>query len=453
MIQNITFKDDPYGKVEIRIDDESLPIDINGESLPIYIYEIDRKQTYFTIDSLDTPLYDSIKLNAQLLCDDEVIDDGIVDISIWNTTKTREFYHNSFIIDNGHIQEIIPNKLKSGEYVFVMEYAGNKYYQPTSINQFFKVKKRYITFDFNKERYYGDPQTVITISGTLKDIENNNPISFCTIYYHYEDNIEEVTSDIDGKISFNVVIPSPDISHCNTQSQTIDDNDDRYLGYGNNINTHDPPQYPLYVTLETNNYILNETYTYIIPNKIPTIMNADILEDNQITIMGHILTEDIDTGCAKYGKVTITMMDGNYSTSSTVDQNGIFDRYIPVNNLAKYIENDNSSDDPHDNEIIKIITQLNIQATDNQINVGEDMSVHAEVTSTKTVTDGMLSFYLYNEQGKNIYRYVTQISNNGEADFVFFTSKQGKYTIKAEYYGIGRFKDSVNEEDIIIEVV
>ena len=444
MIHNVTFKDDPYGNVEIRIDDESLLVDI---------YEIDRKQTYFVIDSLDTPLYDDIYLNAQLLCENEPVDDGIVSVSIWNTRKTREFYHNSFVIDKGHIQELIPNKLKSGEYIFVMEYAGNKYYQPTSINQYFKIRKRYITFDFSKERYYGNPQTAVTISGTLKDIETQNPISFCTIYYHYEDTVEEVTSDIDGKISFNVIVPSPDISHCGTQSNTINYSDDRYLGYGSNTNTYDPPQYPLYVTLETNSYILNETYTYVIANKIPTIMSADIIEDT-LTIMGHILTEDTyDTGYAKYGKVTIEAMDGYYKDSSTVDQYGNFSKNIIISNLAQCITNDNDSNEPHNNEILKIITQLNIQAIDNHINVGEDMFVHVEVTSTRTVTDGMVSFFLYNEQGKNIYRYVTQISNSGEVDFVFFTSKKGRYTVKAEYYGIGRFKDSTSEEDIIIEVV
>ena len=82
------------------------------------------------------------------------------------------------------------------------------------------------------------------------------------------------------------------------------------------------------------------------------------------------------------------------------------------------------------------------------------MQYDAQIISTYgNVIDGMIAFSLYNSDERQVYRYVSKLNEEGKATFLFNTSKSGTYTVKINYYGMGRYKDSENNEDIVFEVV
>ena len=80
------------------------------------------------------------------------------------------------------------------------------------------------------------------------------------------------------------------------------------------------------------------------------------------------------------------------------------------------------------------------------------LSVSAVIYYTTLVLTPFFEI-LYNIDEKQVYLYVSKLDEDGKARFIFYTSKADIYTVKVDYYGIGRYKDSTSNEDIIFEVV
>ena len=100
------------------------------------------------------------------------------------------------------------------------------------------------------------------------------------------------------------------------------------------------------------------------------------------------------------------------------------------------------------------ITSINLTVEEYVVKTGELITANANVFSEESsdyVKNGMVVFILAKDEffNKEVYRYATEIDNIGQAIFLFNTSVENKYYIKAYYYGIFGLQDA---ESKIIEV-
>ena len=89
--------------------------------------------------------------------------DGTVTITIYNDKDI--YYSQNVHFQKGHILDNIVNKLPLGEYRCVIEYSGNKYFQPSTLDMIFLVEKRLAKCTVDSDYYYGDLQERIIING------------------------------------------------------------------------------------------------------------------------------------------------------------------------------------------------------------------------------------------------------------------------------------------------
>lgn len=449
-INQISFKDDPYGSVNIKIDNADIPLDI---------LEIDKAETHFELNKpLNTILYNDIIVDATLYENNDIVKHGNVIITIWNTEKTRKYYETTLTIDNGDIITAIPNNLAVGEYVLSLSYNGDKYFAENTTNFIFIVDKRTLICYYDKSSYYGDPEETVTVQGTIRDKDNKKIIPNCPLKYQFNNIIYDIVTDSNGRFSVNVTIPPTDISHCNVinagESLSVDDPD--YLGYRSS-SSYQKVSYPLCVCSTRENYILKPTQVYVIAKKLPTSINANVTSydnTNKATVVGEVRADTNSAyKYARYGYINISVLNDAHKIHTNLNASGDFSEDILFIDLIDAIENDEPTV-VHDDTSASLGTQVNASVIKSSLKVGDTMQCDAQIISTYgNVIDGMIAFSLYNSDERQVYRYVSKLDEEGKATFLFNTSKSGTYTVKINYYGMGRYKDSENNEDIVFEVV
>ena len=220
MLEEIDFQD-TNNKVSITIDNET-------QELPIK--KINRLSTYIDLDeSLNTALENNIELRASLyyikknsVVNDESTEeidpdtklniDGTVTVTIYNGSKI--YYSANKKFKKGSIVDSIENTLPLGSYLMVIEYGGNKYFEPSSLSVNFNVEKRLGICVFDKDRYYGEFTETIVISGVFKDKLRDTAVKDCILQYDFDGETKECKTGADGSFNMSITIPKPDITHC-----------------------------------------------------------------------------------------------------------------------------------------------------------------------------------------------------------------------------------------------
>lgn len=469
---------------EIRFNDSNkcIHISIDNETQEIPIFEIDRLETYIILkDIIDAPLNEKINIDA-LLCyipyendnteNNETMEpdinipnvnnpntqvihieknnkkhyvtdlDGTVEVIIYQNEK-KIYYQNNVTFKQGKIQDNIINTLPLGSYKAVIKFEGNKYLQPTVLNIEFKVNRRRALCIFSEDTYYGLPDESIKIIGYLKDKINNKPIKNCTVSFDFDGNTYSTSSNAMGEIDLLIQIPEANASHCQILEES----------YAN-------VSYPVVLYLDSEAYELDNYVTNVVVKKLPTetsINEQTNVIDNVVTLSGSVIAEykNNEIKNAKYGKVIISFEDTDYvSEPININDDGNFTVNINFADINDY-NNVAVSDQLIKYEAaIQQITSINLTVEEYVVKTGELITANANVFSEESsdyVKNGMVVFILAKDEffNKEVYRYATEIDNIGQAIFLFNTSVENKYYIKAYYYGIFGLQDA---ESKIIEV-
>lgn len=224
--------------IEFLDTDEKVSVTIDNETQEIPIQKIKKFKTYIDLNqTLDTALKNNIILDASIyyrkdiednyveneefLTDDIYLSeanriistDGTVTITIYNDKEV--YYSQNVHFTKGHILDDIVNRLPLGEYKCVIEYAGNKYFQPSTLEVLFLIEKRLAKCTIEKDYYYGDLQERVVINGILTDNETERPIYNCTVTYEFDGETFDTRTDGKGTFSLDkIVIPEADYKHC-----------------------------------------------------------------------------------------------------------------------------------------------------------------------------------------------------------------------------------------------
>ena len=177
--------------------------------------------TYVKLYAIDSDGYvdDSVTFLSQA---NKVLNiDGTVTVIIYNGDDI--YYSQNIFFKKGSIIDSIKNTLPLGSYTMVIEYAGNKYFEASELIINFDVEKRLGVCEFDSYRYSGDFLEAINIQGILKDNEKGTPVSNCTLNYDFNDESHTADTNANGEFTLSVTIPSPDISHCNMEYDSIDE--------------------------------------------------------------------------------------------------------------------------------------------------------------------------------------------------------------------------------------
>ena len=432
--------------------------------------------------------------------------DGVVTITIYNGDTI--YYQKDIAFNKGDIKDVITNKLPIGEYKATIDFAGNKYLQPTTLNIDFNVEKRLAFFIFDKEEYYGDPNESIVISGVLKDSLTKKVVKECSVKFDFDSNTYSTTTNSLGAAYFNVSIPDADITHCllqpNNEDVDVSDNEvgeeyeddpEEYLDFdddGNIIEIEDEEDlevpfvadsptdiqnedetifdkkdeydiddtldygypnasYALVIYLDSESYKNENTVVNVVANKLRTsteIKQTSDVENNIVTLSGeirsHYKNEDKN---AVYGNVVISFDDSDYvSNKININKNGEFNTEIDFDEVNLLAnKSEITTLVPYKKNLFQdTVTDI---TADSQVNVGEPMTATAmihPISSNLNIKDGMVVFIL-TANNKEVYRYGSQIDSAGRAVFFFNTSKKETYKIQAHYYGLFGYNESESE--------
>lgn len=416
MLENITFEDSGE-KVSVTIDNESIELPIS---------KINRLPTYIELNqSLNTALENNIELNASIFYTEEHTDniedeeintevteeededsntaylvpvdykssqlsiDGSATVTIYNNDSI--YYIKDIHFKEGNIIDSIKNTLPLGSYLMIIEYAGNKYFQPSRLEVNFNVEKRLSKCTLEQEKYYGDFKETLHISGTLTDNERGTPVNDCVLNYDFNGETNTISTNHNGEFSFNITIPEPDIEHCvayydgieepnlpgelyqdtpeeevlqgdeedihyekdedgniiivkYSDNEVSDDNDEVHSDsnsstieyYEEDIDTvayYPNASYIVNIYTDNESYYLNDTEIEIIANKAPvsitiTSTNSDTVS-NIVSVVGRALAYyNNQDNDVKYGEVEISFPNLNYTHPYVSIKNGIFNADI-----------------------------------------------------------------------------------------------------------------------------
>lgn len=422
-IQNINFKPEKAGTVNVKIDNEYKTLDIK---------EIDKFNTNFIIHELeDTALYNDIPLKASLYDDNSRIEQGVIFVSVYDSDDNIVFGPQEVLIDNT-IETIIPNSFRTGIYRVELHYLGNKYYNETFWSKDIRISKRQAVAAFDSFEYYVNAGSTTTINATIRDLETSKPVNNCAIRYKFNQEINELITDGNGTAGFMLQIPEQEEGHCENTKLKI---------------------YELAVAMENESYILKTTSVQIIIIKQPTTID---IQGKGMTIQGNVLTNG---GYANYGTVKINMLDGQYTSTAKVGQYGFFSHDINITTLAEKLKSNNYKDKyyvskKHDTNItLESNAKTTSSSTTPYVIVGDSLMVTAyiEDENGNAVPHGTIDFRLYNDK-RQIYRYITEVDSGGNGTFIFYPSKAETYKIKAYYNAIVGYNSSETNQDTIIEV-
>lgn len=416
------------GQINATIDNQTIPLDI---------WEIDKFKTqFYNKSSINTVLNAPINLNLNLVYIEEDqtynIEKGIVSVQITSLSKQTQYLDTIIDFTNGIIKTQLPNQLPLGEYLLHVQYDGSKYYEPAQLTLQFSVNKRIAKCVFDDTLFDGYPDEVVNVGVTIIDDRNEQKISNCLINYIFNGYSHTTYTNDDGHAILTVTLPSVNETNC------------RY-----NL------KYPLELYTDNISYELSkETYIDIVLKHYNTGVNYSITphEDNKIDIKGSVVAQKEDGSLVNvnYGQVNFKINEiADSEQLISVDSNGRFE----INNINVDIKASNnkpaSTDIPYfstQKETKTIVTILNEAPITRSYVKEHHIGFKAQVTHTnKGVQYGMITFLIMRDE-EEVYRYITQVSMNGDAYFYFNMSTLGDYKVKAEYYGMFEYQASQSEE-------
>ena len=411
--------------------DKQLTATIDNQTKEIEVYKIVKTSTQFYLNkNIDTVLNKAINVDMFLgyLDEEDIapISQGFVSFTITNLSGQTEYLKTIEYFTNGEIKTQLSNLLPIGSYLLNVEYLGNKYYDGTTITLQFLVNKRSIKCVLDKEYYEQYPSQVFDINIQLLDTENNKPINNCIVNYFFND-YEYVTQTNDnGYAQLTITMPKIGKEQCVTNLK-----------------------YPLRIQIENDSYrLISETYINVYFKKYKTsVTYTSTVSNNKIHIIGDVYAYDDNNKITNvdYGTVDFNIENFNEHTLSEVDVNGHFVFDIPVTQT----ENANVSPSKPFFSTPKI-TKIDVDMpngttlTRNYVDKHHMKFVATVTTQNKVVPYGMVTFVImqnYNE----IYRYITELDENGEAFFYFDVSTVGEYQVQAKYHKIFEFQASESD--------
>ena len=499
MIEEIDFQDT----------DNRVSVTIDNETQRFSIKKINRLSTYIDLEqSLNTALENNIELKASIYYirrnnENETIklnSDGTVTITIYDGENIYYSENKRFI--KGDIKDSIKNTLPLGSYVMTIEFAGNKYFEPSSLSVNFDVEKRLGTCTFKKERYYGEFTETIGITGTLKDSERSTAIKNCILNYDFNGETYTTYTNTDGEFNLAVTIPKPNITHCInyrgdnieeinfepgdlyqdiyeeefkdddgnirkysdienfeddtnnpiTEEEEIEANDEAHIEE-TIVNYYPNATYLIDIYIDNDSYQLKNAQIEVIANKAPTFItinsvNTDTVS-NILTVHGSVLATYNNTDNeVQYGHVTISLQDFNYQHEPLfiTDGNAFSTNIDLVHIYSAYNTNDTMEIVPYDTT--KTAYTKTTISGDTSAKVGDTFTVQAQVESTlgEPVTDGALIFTLFDTNNNLLYQYAVELDSTGLGMFSFSTSRKITYQIQAQYVGMFGYQDSQSEK-------
>ena len=457
-----------------------------------HFYENEEEEIEEEIEEIDTELveqgvcYLTIKdLSTNNVIDKKVVNfyDGLIETEMTSDLYLGEYYLEAYYPGNKYYESSsitmqfsvtkrevkcilddndnfgYPNKQKNIN-VTVVDILNNK-----------KISNCTINYSFNGIEYItqtndnGRASLIFTIpsvdknkcsliqneSNELNIIENNDAnIDFFLndeyVTYNTETG-ERETNDIDESIyTENSVDPeyNATIIEYNEEENEAEDKE----------NTYDRPEYELVINIDDGIYILNEELIIKIYSKIydTEISFFTKLQDNNNTlhIEGDVIAfdEQKNTYNVDYGTIdfNITKMDPHPYCTLDVDENGHFSFDITLTDSPIGDKLPEEDDDllMYSSKKETDITLTNLGESHVTRNYAEKHRVRFEAIVTyndEIIPYGMVSFILMKNY-KEIYRYVTEVNNNGEAFFSFDISTIGEYQVMAKYHKIFEYQES-----------
>lgn len=328
--------------------------------------------------------------------------DGSVNVTILN--KDEIYYQNTVRFTRGRIQDKIPNTLPIGEYVCIIEYQGNKFYEASTLTINFNINRRLAICAFDQYYIHGSPKENIRVSGTLKDAETKRPIENCEVNFDLDGQTYTTTSQNYGALVLNMIIPDTHFLHCplfiteekvaeiepgdpyeeeydkeytdddgnihlasdieyEAEDTTSDGKEDIEDSKDEHDNTSDfsdeyeeqfyqNASYVVNLHIDNDSYYLSNTSITIQVDKLTTNVNIDTGDYNEDTeemnFNGYVIANVLGNNeAAHYGRVNIDFKDFNYSYNNIyLDENGRFSTDIKLTDIyASYNQNDNSDVD------------------------------------------------------------------------------------------------------------
>lgn len=414
--------------------DKQLTATIDNQKKEIDIYKIIKLPTQFYLNkNIDTILGKEISIDLFLgYTDDEEIlpiPKGFVYFTITSLSGNTEYLKTTEYFTNGEIKTQLTNLLPIGSYLLNVEYPSSKYYESTTITIQFLINRRTVKCILDKEYYEQYPGKILNITAQLLDTENNKPISNCIVNYFFNDYEFVTQTNNQGYAQITITMPNIDKEQCVTNLK-----------------------YPLQIQIDNESYrLISETYIDIYFKKYKTsIIYTSTVSNNQIHIVGDVYGYDDDNKLVNvdYGDIDFNILNfSNAHTPTEVDVNGHFTLDIPVTQT----ENANV---PESNPIMfsaPKLTKIDIDmpngttVTRNYVEKHRMKFVATVTTQDQPVPYGMVTFVIMQNYDE-IYRYVTELNEYGEAFFFFDVSTVGKYQIQAKYHSI--FEYQASESDV-----
>ena len=546
---------DITNQVCVRID--------NQTSKCFDIEEIARSPTnIIMLEQVNTTLYNPIEIDMLLVVPDATSDNidsytstverGFVNISITNLNKGITYDQQKLSFRDGVIKTTMTDKLGVGDYLLTIDYAGNRYYEPTLFSLQFSINKRRVECQFHNNVTGGYPEEIVEVPITLFDSLNNKTINNCIVNYSFNDVnyttytnnrgyanltfpmpnvsgdycatniitddesiIEEYVDDGDVRLYWSAdgtLIPYSgdvhdditmnDINPLDAIVQTVIDIDDENILIINfdqeneisdifvisHVDTIDNVEYveeddidivdieeeeiaeeentkynvyiyDLIINIDNNVYEMEEQIVYLAIKKFDTQVIAYYTKDDDtqtIFIDGDVINyNNYMTSNVEYGIVEVYMSDINYSRKTYIDEYGHFSFTISYSEIIKPTPNDIepftqfcSPDHP---------TQITIQDPTTEFyrnyethNSADFLAIVTDQFTNQRIDESMVTFVITQGE-KEVYRYVTEVNENGEAYISFDLSLVGTFKIQAFYHSM--FNLLASESQIVEYVV
>lgn len=505
MIDNIQFRDTD-NKVTVTIDNQSL------ESSDIK--EIIRLPTSI-IGRADAILYAPIDINMMLVVptDEEdstqyqqVVEKGFVNISITNINQSITYDEKKHSFRDGIIQTTMTDKLGVGEYILNITYAGNNYYEPTTLSYQFNVGKRKVECQFHTNVNGGYPGKTIEVPLTLFDALNGKTINNCTVNYTFNDVGYITRTNGSGYANLTLTMPNVDEDHCASNiitndeeviNEYIDDDevdiywtidgtlvpyptdtttqftyDDEYdetvpeeepilsivdeedMEEDDEIDQEDTKYnvyvYELTIGIDNNNYEMDEQIIYLSVSKIDTQITAYFTKDDvaeKIIIEGDVFSnQNYMTDNVKYGIVELYIPDVNYTKKINIGDYGHFMfevQYEDINtvvsgNVQPYVAQSYSPEHytkttMYKGDGEKITDTLVFNRSYQPKKSADFLAIVEDQITRERINESMVTFVI-KEDDDEVYRYVTEVNEIGEAYMSFDVSTIGHFTVQAFYH-------------------
>ena len=483
--------------------DGKLTVTIDNETIPIEVEEIIKKQTQFVEkNTLDNVLYNPIivklslisynagkqyeAINDQIINAEEYVEDfittndyverGIITFTIKDNNNKIYDKKTIFFDDGENIQITLTNELPIGEYILIAEYEGNQYYAPTNLQTHFNISKRKIKCIFEEDILSAYPDETFTSNIQLKDVLNDKVIGNCAVYYNFNGNDYITQTNGQGVATITLTMPSIDPSKCSQHFDSINTDIDTSMGeyYWDDDGNLQPIEeneviisnevteeqstdriymYPVNVFIDNNIYTLDEAVQYIMIKKYDTniLLTNNSYLNEQWHIEGYVF--DSENKDALYGDIEFSIIDVNYTHQSLipVNKDGTFAFDINTSNVINIVSDYNPSSTPlicsPPQNVFITLNDIPAQITRNYVKKhGINCVAYVEtLADNKPVIYGMVTFIISKDE-KEIYRYVTELNDVGEAYFIFDVSTIGEYNVQAFYHSIFEYKD--NKSDI-----